>query len=94
MPQSLLTMIEILKNQGFSFLLMGAMLWYLNNQLEGQKADMRELKIQVDICNKANQDILINHINKNTRALEMYEFNHRPPRVQPPVPPLNNGFHE
>lgn len=82
MPQTIITLIEILKNQGFSFLLMGAMLYWLNDQLHSQKAEMREemkaLKVQVDACNKANQDLLLNHLNKNTEALKLYEQNHQP----------------
>jgi len=80
MPQTILTLIDILKNQGFSFLLMGAMLYYLNNQLMEQKretkAQMDELKIEVKACNKTNQDLLLNQLNRNNQLLEQYEANH------------------
>lgn len=80
MPQTLLTLIDILKNQGFSFLLMGSMLYYLNNQLTEQKretkAQMDELKIEVKACNKTNQDLLLNQLNRNNQLLEQYEANH------------------
>lgn len=82
MSTTVITLIDILKNQGFSFLLMGAMLYWLNDQLHTQKAEMREemkaLKVQVDACNKANQDLLLNHLNRNTELLKLYEQNHQP----------------
>lgn len=61
-------------------MLMGAMLWYLSNQLDQEKETRREeikvLKTEIQACNQAQQQLMLNQIDKSNRLLDKYETNH------------------
>ncbi|MBA4304625.1 MAG: hypothetical protein C0424_10410 [Sphingobacteriaceae bacterium] len=70
--------LDQLKNQGPSFLLMGVMLWYLYGKVGILEQEQKQMQVQIQECNRVNQEILINHIQKNSELLQRYEFNHAP----------------
>lgn len=69
-------LLDQLKNQGPSFVLMGIIVWFLYSEMTLQKQDIKQLQQEIMNCNKSNQDLLLNHLKENTRMLEIYEFNH------------------
>lgn len=68
--------LDQLKNQGPSFVLMGVMLWYLYGKVGALELEQKQMQVEIQNCNKVNQEILINHIQKNSEMLQRYEFNH------------------
>lgn len=69
-------LLDQLKNQGPSFVLMGVIVWFLYSEMNLQKSDIKQLQVEIQNCNRANQDLIINQLQKNTRMLEIYEYNH------------------
>lgn len=86
--------LDQLKNQGPSFVLMGVIVWYLYGELKTQKKDIKQLQQEVKNCNKSSQDLLINQLNKNSRLLEIYEFNHNGVNSNRRIAPLSIPEHE
>ena len=68
--------LDQLKNQGPSFVLMGVMLWYLYSKVGVLEQEQKQMQVEIQNCNRVNQEILINHIQKNSELLQRYEFNH------------------
>jgi hypothetical protein len=83
-------LLDQLKNQGPSFVLMGVIVWFLYSEMKLQKTDIKQLQIEIQACNKSNQDLIINQLQKNTRMLEIYEFNHEDSGRRRKVSPLND----
>lgn len=55
---------------------MGVMLWYLYGKVGVLEQEQKQMQVEIQNCNKVNQEILINHIQKNSELLQRYEFNH------------------
>lgn len=74
-------------------MLMGAMLWYLSNQLDQEKETRREemkvLKTEIQACNQAQQQLMLNQIDKSNRLLDKYESNHLVNPRQPHFMPVD-----
>ncbi|MDP2188554.1 MAG: hypothetical protein Q8J69_07715 [Sphingobacteriaceae bacterium] len=87
--------LDQLKNQGPSFVLMGVIVWFLYGEMKQQKTDIKQLQVEIQACNKSNQDLIINQLQKNTRMLELYEFNHDDTGSRRRrVPPINEFDNE
>lgn len=83
-------LLDQLKNQGPSFVLMGVIVWFLYSEMQLQKTDIKQLQVEIQACNKSNQDLIINQLQKNTRLLEIYELNHDDTDRRRRILPLNN----
>ena len=83
-------LLDQLKNQGPSFVLMGVIVWFLYSEMKLQKTDIKQLQIEIQACNKSNQDLIINQLQKNTRMLEIYELNHDEGNLRRKISPLNS----
>lgn len=88
--------LDQLKNQGPSFVLMGVMIWYFYGKVGTLEQEQKQMRIEIQECHKVNQEILINHIQKNSELLQRYEFNHHSTDVSPRrrTIPLNEEGYE